>query len=98
MKRVNKELLKSCAKSIKLEMKESEYDLLEEEFEIILKQLDLMGEIEGIDEVIPYDYPFDEETTYLREDHPGVVLTPDEVLLNVKDHQEKQIKIPKVVN
>ena len=57
-----------------------------------------MGEIEGIDEVIPYDYPFDEETSYLRDDEEGEVLTPKEVLANAKDHHENQIKLPKVVN
>ena len=49
---INKELLEMYAKKLMFKMNDEEYVTLEEEFKIILKQMDLIGKIENIKDVI----------------------------------------------
>ena len=94
---IEKEKLKKYAKLLMFDMKEEEYDTLEDEFEIILKQMDLIGKIPNISEVSPMTFPFKNEEAALREDVVGDYLTTSEVLANVKHQVDDQVKIPKVV-
>ncbi len=99
MKEVNKEVLKDCANRLLFDMKDEEYDTLLDEFNIILSQLKLMDEIEGIDEISPMSFPYqDESFSILREDEEGEeILTKEEMLKNAKEVKDGQIKLPKVV-
>ena len=94
---IEKEKLKKYAKLLMFDMKEEEYDTLQDEFEIILKQMDLIGQIPNIGEVSPMTFPFKNEEASLREDIVGDYLTTSEVLANVKHQVDDQVKIPKVV-
>lgn len=91
------EILKKCANNLMFDMSEEQYQLLLKEFEIITKQMELLGEIDGLSEVEPMTFPFDVFTSYLREDIEGECLTKEEVLKNAKDVVDGQIKLPKVV-
>ena len=51
MKEVTKEVLIDASNRLLFTMSDSEFSLLLEEFEIIKKQMDLMGHIEGVDDV-----------------------------------------------
>ena len=45
---IEKEKLEMYAEKLLFKMNDSEYETLQQEFEVILKQMDLIGKIEGI--------------------------------------------------
>lgn len=92
------EKLKSYANKLMFDMDDDEYKTLQEEFDIILKQMDLIGKIDGIDEVSPMTFPFSNTDVLLREDEVGDYLTVSEVLSNAKHQIDDQVKVPKVVS
>lgn len=94
---IEKEKLKKYARLLMFEMDEEEYTTLQEEFEVILKQMDLIGQIDGIDKVSPMTFPFKNTDVTLREDEVGDYLTVGEVLDNSKHVVNDQVKVPRVV-
>ena len=94
---INKELLEEYAKKLMFKMNDEEYKTLEEEFNIILKQMDLIGKIKNIKEVKPMTYPFINTDATLREDEIDNTITTTDLLQNAKEKERNQIKIPKVV-
>jgi len=52
------EKLNKYAENLEFEMNKEEYKTLANEFEILFKQVDLIGNIEGIEEFEPLDFPF----------------------------------------
>lgn len=97
MRAVNKEILKGIANKLMFDMDESEYDTLLEEFDTVMKQMELISQIEGVDEASPMVFPFDVTTTFLREDVPTTPLSNEDTLKNASDVIEGQIRLPKVV-
>lgn len=97
MKPVNKSVLKEAAQKLMFEMDEKQYDTLLEEFHTILSQLELIGEIPGVDEVEPMTFPFDVTNSFLREDVIEKPLDRDVALKNASDVVDGQIRLPKVV-
>ena len=97
MLKITLELLKNCANNLMFDMKEEEYETLDKEFDTLIKQMSLMDDIEGINDVEPMTFPFDCSTYYLREDVEGEMLDSKEVLRNAKEVTANQIKLPKVV-
>ena len=67
---ITRDNLELYAKKLMFEMNDDEYKTLENEFDVILKQMDLIGKIEDIDDVSPMTFPFDLELddSYLRDD------------------------------
>ena len=94
---ITKELLESYAKKLMFEMNDEEYETLEEEFKIILKQMDLIGKIDNISNIEPMTFPFINEDVSLREDEIDNTMTTRELLENVKVSERNQVSIPKVV-
>lgn len=97
MKEVNKELLKNAAQGLMFEMEDEELDLLLEEFDVIQKQIEILGNADDLNTYSPMTFPFPCETTFLREDVPLKSLTKEEALRNAKNKAQGQIKLPKVV-
>ncbi len=89
--------IKDAAHRLLFDMSEEEFLTLQNEFKVTLKQMEVLGEIEGIDEIAPMTFPIEMNTTYLREDVANEPLSNEEVLSNVKEKQSGQIKLPKVV-
>lgn len=96
---MTKEKLEELARKLMFEMEEDEYQTLLSEFDVILKQMDLIDKISDIDTVTPMTYPFDLELddTYLREDNPSNEICFDDMKVNVKDYDSGMVKVPKVV-
>ena len=96
---MTKDKLEILAKKLMFEMEDDEYKTLLSEFDVILKQMDLIDKIEDIDNVSPMTYPFDLELddTYLREDIPSNEICFDDMKVNVKDYDSNMVKVPKVV-
>ena len=59
--------------------------------------MELLGEIDGLENVSPMTFPFDIYTDYLRDDVEEPSLSKDDILRNAKDVVDGQIKLPKVV-
>lgn len=94
---IAKEKLKDYASKLMFDMDEREYDTLQEEFEVILKQMELIGKIDNISDVEPMTFPFITYEAELREDEVLDYLTVSEVLSNTKYQVNDQVKVPKVV-
>lgn len=96
---IEKEKLQDYARKLMFEMQDEEYETLQKEFEIILKQMDLIGKIKNIEKVEPMTFPFVTYKQQLREDVESEkgVLVLNEVLKNVKHEVNNQVKVPKVV-
>ncbi len=94
---IEKELLEKYAEKLMFRMSDEEYNTLQNEFDIILKQMDLIGNIDGINEVEPMIFPFVTYEAELREDIIEDSLSVDEVLSNTKHQVRDQVKVPKVV-
>ncbi len=96
---IEKEKLQDYARKLMFEMSDEEYTTLQKEFDIILKQMDLIGKIPNISEVQPMTFPFVTYQQQLREDEEAQegVLVVSEVLKNVKHEVSNQVKVPKVV-
>ena len=94
---ITKDKLKDYASKLMCDMNDSEYETLEKEFEIILKQMDLIGNIKDIKDVEPMTFPFPIEGVTFREDIPTESLDIEDVLKNAKDVENSMVKVPKVV-
>jgi len=95
---IEKEKLKSYANKLMFDMNDEEYETLQKEFEVILKQMDLIGKIPNISEVQPMTFPFKNMDASLRDDEVGDYLTVSEVLANCKHQVNDQVKVTKVVD
>lgn len=89
--------LKKYAKNLMFNMKNSEYETLKDEFDILFKQMNLLGEIDNIGNYEPMDFPFVLEDSFLREDEVNMGLSHEDVLSNAKDVMGNCVKSPKVV-
>lgn len=97
MKSIDKDTLKSIANKLMFDMEDSQYDTLLEEFGVIIRQMHLIGEIEGVDEANPMTFPYEVYTSFLREDIVEQPLDRDLALKNASDVVDGQIRLPKVV-
>lgn len=94
---ITKEALKKYANLLMFDMSDIEYQTLEEEFNIILKQMALIGKIDGIENVLPMHFPIENYQVLPRDDDKVFNLTVEEVLRNAKETSANQVKVPKVV-
>ncbi len=91
------EKLNKYAENLEFEMNKEEYKTLANEFEILFKQVDLIGNIEGIEEFEPLDFPFPLSNAYLREDIVKESLPREDALKNSNEVKDNCVSIPKVV-
>ena len=89
--------LKDLAMRLKFDMNDDEYRTLQEEFEVILSQMELLGNIEGLDEVEPMTFPYTVYAKVVRDDEVGELMSYDEIFSNIKNSRFNQIRVPKVV-
>ena len=97
MKEITLDVIKDASQRLLFDLSEEEYATLLEELRILSKQMEAIGEDEGLEKYEPMTFPFPCETTYLREDEPTTPLDRDEALSNTGSRYENQIKLPKVV-
>ena len=94
---MDKETLVMLANKLMFTMDDSEYDTLLGEFDTMIKQMDLIGQINGIENVEPMCYPFPLDDVVLREDEVIDELEIDKILTNSGSNLYNQVKLPKVV-
>ena len=97
MVKYDKALLVKCANNLMFDMSDDQYDVLLNEFAVLTKQMELLGEIEGLEDVSPMTFPFEIYTDLLRDDVEEETLSKEDILRNAKDVVDGQIKLPKVV-
>ncbi len=94
---ITKELLKDYANKLMFDMKDEEYQTLLKEFDVILKQMDLISNIEGINQVEPMTFPFELQDVELRKDENIRTITKEDALSNTDSKMGNEIRVPKVV-
>ena len=96
---ITRDVLDKLAKKLMFKMNEEEYQTLESEFDIILKQMEYIDKIDGIENVNPMTFPFDLELddNDLREDIYNNEIDFNDMIINVKDYDDNRVKVPKVV-
>ena len=97
MKKVTKEVLQESANKLLINLTDEELNSLLSDFEILISQMKLIGDIPGVDEIEPMTFPFELTNEYLRDDVPENPLLKDDVLKNAQDVVDNQIRLPKVV-
>lgn len=97
MKKYDIDVLKDAAKRLLFDMSDSEYETLLKEFDVITKQMEIIGSDKSLDSLEPMVFPFECTTSYLREDEPEEPLNREVALRNSKRKIGGQIKLPKVV-
>ena len=93
---MDKKILEMLADKLMFTMNESEYETLSQEFEVILKQMDMIGEIPNIENLEPLIHPIEIDVSY-RVDEVVDELPLDDILLNSGSNLYNQVKLPKVV-
>lgn len=94
---MDKDTLVMLADKLMFTMDDKEYDTLKEEFFVILKQMDLIGNIPNINEVKPLVYINEFDDLECREDEVMEELSCDEILQNSSSNLYNQVMIKKVV-
>lgn len=94
---LTKDLLKDYANKLMFDMEDTEYETLLKEFDVILKQMDLIGEIKEIDGLEPMTFPFELDNIELRNDNITRTIDTEEALKNADSKEGNEIKVPKVV-
>ncbi len=97
MQKITKENIQDYALKLMFKMKDEEFDSFEKEFVTILKHMDLIGEIDGIEKVEPMIFPFINKDAKLRKDVATSTLTTEDAVKNAHETIYDEIKVPKVV-
>lgn len=93
---MDREYFKKLAQQLMFDLSDEEADDIVKEFQTLQKQMELLDAVntDGVEEMI---YPFEGETTYLREDVVSHVITQEEAIQNVEKNIEGHFVLPKVV-
>lgn len=89
-------MLKQLGKKTMFNVSDEEMPALVEEYNVFMSHVKAIDAIDTTG-VEPLAFPYEVETTFLREDEPTHVIERSEALKNAKVVQDNQIKVPKVV-
>ncbi len=92
----DREYFKKLAHQLMFDLSDEEADQIVAEFDTLQNQMQLLDAVntDGVEEMI---YPFEDETSFLREDEVSNVLTQDEAVASVTKKLEGHFVLPKVV-
>ncbi len=92
----DREYFKKLAHQLMFDLSDEEADKLVSEFDVLEGQISLLDAVdtEDTEEMI---YPFEEPTTFLREDKVTNVISQDDAMANVTKKLEGHFVLPKVV-
>lgn len=96
MEKFSTEYFRKLAHDIMFDISDQEIEELKAEFGQLLSQIEGLKEIdtEGVADMV---YPFEEETSYVREDVVENVLSQHDALVNAKSVKAGHVHVPKVV-
>ena len=98
MSKFTKEMVDDYADKLLIGLTEEENKMVLDEFEIIDKNIDLINEIPGLDELEPMTHALDDFTCTLREDVAESSIPIEDALRNAGKSDGREIEVPKVVN
>ena len=87
---------KQLANQIRFDLSDEEALDIAFEFEVLIKQMELLDKIDT-NQVKPMVYPFEEPTTFMREDVVTEVLSQEEALMNAPQAKNGFFVTKKVV-
>lgn len=96
MTQTSPETFKHLAKQLRFELSDEEALDISNEFSILISQINLLDKIETTD-IEPMVYPFEEETTFMREDVLEHVFSQEEALMNAPQKKNGFFVTRKVV-
>lgn len=97
MIKVTEDVINTCAENLLFDLNPGQADLIYSEFDTVLKQIDFLKSIPGVDESEPMTFPYREHQKFLRDDKPSRPLKPDQALKNSRTKLGNNVKLPKVV-
>lgn len=98
MSSFTKEQINKYASDLLIGLTDEETNMIQEEFDNIEKNMNLINEIPNIKEVEPLSYPFEMVLDDLRSDDEEYGEIPIETLLQNCDQVEgREVEVPKVV-
>ena len=98
MSNFTKEKINKYANDLLIGLTDEERDMIQEEFDSIEKNMDLINKIPNIKDIEPLSYPFEMYVDDLREDDvEGEKIDIDELLSNCDVVEGREVEVPKVV-
>lgn len=98
MSNFTKEKIDKYANDLLIGLTEEERTMIQEEFDTIEKNMDLINKIPNIKDVIPQSFPYEMEVTDLRsDDEVGEEIEIETLLRNCDQYEGREIEVPKVV-
>ena len=98
MSNFTKEKIYKYAKDLLIGLTDEERTMIQEEFDSIEKNMNLINEIPNIKDIEPLSYPFEMYVDDLREDtDEGEKLDIDELLSNCDVVEGREVEVPRVV-
>ncbi|NLC96388.1 MAG: Asp-tRNA(Asn)/Glu-tRNA(Gln) amidotransferase subunit GatC [Erysipelotrichaceae bacterium] len=88
--------VKMLAHDLMFDLSDDEAQDIVNEFDTLEKQLELLEKIDTTN-VEPMVYPFEEETTYLRNDEVSNIISQKDALSNAQNSKEGHFVVLKVV-
>lgn len=91
------EMVDDYADKLLIGLTEEENKMVLEEFDIIDRNINIINEIDGIENVEPMSHCLDDFSYELREDIVEESVDIDSLLQNCDDYINDEVKVPKVV-
>ncbi len=98
MSNFTKEMIDDYADKLLIGLTEEERTNIQEEFDEIEKNMDLINKIPNIKDTEPLSYPFEMILEDLRDDDDeGEKIPIEELLRNCDQYEGREVEVPKVV-
>ena len=98
MSNFTKEMIDDYADKLLIGLTEEERTNIQEEFDEIEKNMDLINEIPNIKNTEPLSFPFEMTIEDLRnDDEVGEEIRIEELLTNCDQYEGREVEVPKVV-
>jgi len=98
MSKFTKEKIEKYADDLLIGLTEEETKMIQEEFDQIEKNMDLINKIPNIKDTEPLSYPFDMEISeYRSDDEVGEEIEINTLLRNCDRVEGREVEVPKVV-
>ena len=91
------EMVKEYANKLLIGLTDEETNMVLEEFSVIDENINKINKIKDIEKIEPMTHCLDRYITELREDVKKDSLDIDDILKNCDSHNEREVKLPKVV-
>lgn len=96
-KKFTKEMVNDYADKLLIGLTDEENKMVLDEFEVIDKNIDIINQIPGIEDIEPMSWCLDRTIDFLREDIVEESVPIEDLLANSDQTTEREVEVPKVV-